>query len=149
MNDRQHTIRELSGPDTALGYAAMQELRGHRPPLSSAETFVSWVTEHTEGYRLAGAFLAGETNAAAVIGFRPMTLLYAGRTLYVDDLSTCEQARGKGLGRALLAWVEAEARRLGCDELHLDSGVQRFPAHRLYLKFGFDISAHHFGKALK
>lgn len=36
----------------------------------------------------------------------------------------------------------------GCEELHLDSGVQRFPAHRLYLKFGFDIGAHYFSKAL-
>ena len=149
MRDRQYTIRELSGPEVALGYAAMHELRGHRPPLSSEESFVAWVSGHPEGYRLAGAFLEGEPEAAAVIGFRPMTLLYAGRNLYVDDLSTREHARGQGLGRALLAWVEAEARRLGCDELHLDSGVQRFPAHRLYLKFGFDISAHHFGKALK
>ena len=149
MSDKRHTIRELSGPDLALGYAAIHELRGHRPPLSSAETFTAWVSEHRGGYRLAGAFLAGETDAAAVIGFRPMTLLYAGHTLYVDDLSTREAARGQGLGTALLDWVEAEARRLGCDELHLDSGVQRFPAHRLYLKFGFDITSHHFGKALK
>lgn len=142
------TIRELSGPDAALGHAAMHELRGHRPPLATAESFVAWIAQHTEGYRLAGAFPEGETEAAAVIGFRSMTLLYAGHTLYVDDLSTKEAYRGRGLGTALLAWAEAEARRLGCEELHLDSGVQRFPAHRLYLKFGFDISAHHFGKVL-
>ncbi len=148
MTPPHPAVRELSGPDATLGYAAMHELRGHRPPLATAETFVAWVANHTEGYRLAGAFLAGETDAAAVVGFRPMTLLYAGRILYVDDLSTKAAYRGQGLGTALLAWVEAEARRLGCDELHLDSGVQRFPAHRLYLKFGFDISAHHFGKAL-
>ncbi|WP_407568864.1 GNAT family N-acetyltransferase [Deinococcus altitudinis] len=142
------TLRELVGPDVARGYAAMHELRGHRPPLGSAETFVAWVSEHPEGYRLVGAFLPGQAEAAAVIGFRPMTLLYAGRVLYVDDLSTREQDRGNGLGTALLAWAEAEARRQGCEELHLDSGVQRFPAHRLYLKDGFDITAHHFGKKL-
>ena len=149
MNDLPFTVRQLTGPEIAHGYAAMHELRGHRPPMASAETFVAWVSGHPEGYRLAGAFLEGETDAAAVIGFRPMTLLYAGPILYVDDLSTREEARGQGLGGALLAWVEAEARRLGCDGLHLDSGVQRFPAHRLYLKFGFDIGAHHFGKVLK
>jgi GNAT superfamily N-acetyltransferase len=143
------TLRELTGPDVALGYAAMQELRGHRPPLASPETFAAWVSDHTQGYRLAGAFLDGESEAAAVIGFRPMTLLYAGKTLYVDDLSTKAAYRGRGLGTALLAWAEEEARRLGCEELHLDSGVQRFAAHRLYLKFGFDISAHHFGKLVR
>ena len=142
-------VRELSGPEVARGYAAMHELRGHRPPLATAETFVAWVSDHPEGYRLAGAFPEGEQDAAAVIGFRPMTLLYAGRTLYVDDLSTRAAHRGRGLGTALLAWVEAEARRLGCEELHLDSGVQRFPAHRLYLKHGFDIIGHHFARALR
>jgi GNAT superfamily N-acetyltransferase len=148
MSQQNFTVRELSGPEVALGYAAMQELRGHRPPLATPDAFVAWVSGHSEGYRLAGAFLPGETEAAAVLGFRIMNLLYAGRTLYVDDLSTKEAHRGRGLGTALLAWAEAEARRLGCEELHLDSGVQRFPAHRLYLKFGFDISAHHFGKVL-
>ncbi|GGR08907.1 GNAT family N-acetyltransferase [Deinococcus ruber] len=143
-------IREVSGSEVASVYAAMHELRGHRPPLASAQHFADWVEARSdEGYRLAGAFVDGEPEAAAVVGFRLMTLLYAGRTLYIDDLSTRSVYRGRGLGRALLAWVEAEARRLGCEELHLDSGVQRFPAHRLYLKDGFDITAHHFGKSLK
>jgi hypothetical protein len=35
----------------------------------------------------------------------------------------------------------------GCGELHLDSGVQRFGAHRVYLKNGFDITSHHFASA--
>ena len=148
MNDLPSTVRQLTGPEIAHGYAAMHELRGHRPPMASAETFVAWVSGHPEGYRIAGAFLEGETDAAAVIGFRPMTLLYAGRTLYVDDLSTRAADRGRGLGRALLTWATEEARRQGCEELHLDSGVQRFPAHRLYLKYGFDITAHHFARVL-
>ncbi len=140
--------RELCGTDVAHGYAAMHALRGHRPPLASPDAFALWIGTHPEGYRLVGAFLPGEPQAAAVMGFRTMTLLYAGLTLYVDDLSTRPEYRGRGLARALLDWAEVEARRLGCEELHLDSGVQRFPAHRLYLKFGFDISAHHFGKVL-
>ena len=95
MNDLPFTVRQLTGPEITHGYAAMHELRGHRPPLATAEPFVAWVPCHPEGYRLAGAFLEGETDAAAVIGFRPMTLLYAGRTLYVDDLST-RQRTGAG-----------------------------------------------------
>ena len=141
-------LRELVGPDIALGHDAMHELRGHRPPLATQDSFVAWVSAHPDRYRLVGAFLEGESQAVAVAGFRLMTLLYAGRTLYLDDLSTRAAYRGRGLGRALLAWVEAEARRLGCEELHLDSGVQRFPAHRLYLNSGFDIRSHHFSKAL-
>lgn len=29
-------------------------------------------------------------------------------------------------------------------ELHLDSGVQRYGAHRFYLRHGMDITSHHF-----
>lgn len=41
-----------------------------------------------------------------------------------------------------------EGKRLGCDQLHLDSGVglDRSDAHRLYLNAGLVISAHHFAR---
>ena len=47
---------------------------------------------------------------------------------------------------ALLDWLIEEARRLGCGQLHLDSGVgpDREDAHRLYLNKRLRISAHHF-----
>ena len=143
-------IRELLGPDIQLGHAAMFELRGQRPPLASAQVFQDWVTRAAaQGYRLLGAFgEREEEEAQAVCGFRVLELLYSGRQLYIDDLSTLPAARGKGHARALLAWAETEARRLGCESLHLDSGVQRFPAHRLYLGTGMDITAHHFAKSL-
>jgi hypothetical protein len=41
-----------------------------------------------------------------------------------------------------------EARRLGCDRIHLDSGVglERADAHRLYMNAGMAISSHHFAR---
>ena len=73
-----------------------------------------------------------------------------GRFLYVDDLSTLPEARRLGYGRALLDWLSTEGRRLGCGQLHLDSGVgpERGDAHRLYLNAGLVISAHHFARLL-
>ena len=46
--------------------------------------------------------------------------------------------------------VAAEARRSGCEGLHLDSGVgaDRAPAHRLYVRHELRISAHHFERDL-
>ena len=48
-----------------------------------------------------------------------------------------------------MAWVEEEARRLGCDELHLDSGVgqDREDAHRFYFSHGMRIASYHFATA--
>jgi hypothetical protein len=45
-------------------------------------------------------------------------------------------------------WLGEEAQRLGCDQLHLDSGVgiDRADAHRLYLNSGLVIAAHHFAR---
>ncbi|AZI42349.1 GNAT family N-acetyltransferase [Deinococcus psychrotolerans] len=144
------TIRELTGQDIQLSYAAMFELRGQRPPLASPEAFQRWVTQQAaQGYRLAATFEAKAAEAQAVCGFRVLNFLYSGRQLYIDDLSTLPQARARGHARALLDWAEAEAGRLDCESLHLDSGVQRFGAHRLYLKAGMDITAHHFAKSLR
>jgi hypothetical protein len=44
----------------------------------------------------------------------------------------------------MLSWLKSHARELGCSQLHLDSGVQRFTAHRFYVREGFKISSHHF-----
>lgn len=55
-----------------------------------------------------------------------------GHHLYVDDLSTAPEGRRQGHAGALLDWLIEEGRRLGCSQLHLDSGVgaERFDAHR-------------------
>jgi GNAT superfamily N-acetyltransferase len=85
-----------------------------------------------------------------VAGFRAGHSLAWGRHLYVDDLSTLPAARRRGHGRALLDWLVEEGRRLGCDQLHLDSGVglDRADAHRLYLNAGLVIASHHFARLL-
>ena len=39
-----------------------------------------------------------------------------------------------GVGKAVIGWLEEEARGQGCTGLHLDSGVQRERAHRFYFR---------------
>ncbi len=125
----------------------MRALRTH---YDDEAGFVERVDEvqRPQGYRLVGVFEDGRCSAVA--GFRVIRNLAWGDTLYVDDLSTHPDARRRGHGKALLEWCAAEARRLGCDELHLDSGVgpEREEAHRLYLNSGMRISSHHFARGL-
>jgi GNAT superfamily N-acetyltransferase len=140
-------IREVVPPDTGTVFCAMQVLR---TDLGDEGRFVHTVDEvqRPEGYRLLGAFEEGEREAVAVAGFRAAHGLAWGHYLYVDDLSTLAEARQRGHGRALLDWLAEEARRLGCDQLHLDSGVglDRADAHRLYMNSGLVIAAHHFAR---
>jgi GNAT superfamily N-acetyltransferase len=100
------------------------------------------------GYRLIAAFVSGQQQAVAVAGFRVSDSLAWGRHLYIDDLSTAPDARRQGHAGALLGWLLAEAGRLGCGQVHLDSGTapERFDAHRLYHRQGFSIYSHHFAR---
>ena len=142
-------LREIVPPNTALAFPAMQALRPH---YAEESEFVERVDEvqRAEGYRLVGAFEDGAPYALAVAGFRVGHNLAWGRFLYVDDLSTLPEARRRGYGRQLLEWLTEEARREGCDQLHLDSGVtaDRHDAHRLYLNSGLAITSHHFARKL-
>ncbi|HEY7356985.1 MAG TPA: GNAT family N-acetyltransferase [Ktedonobacterales bacterium] len=141
------TIRELGPQETHLAYLAIRELRPH---LDSLDAFVRQVNEdqRPEGYRLLGSFEDGIEEAAAVAGFRTGHMLSRGFYLYVDDLGTRAAFRRRGHGVGLMEWLIAEGRRLGCARLHLDSGVHRHDAHRLYLNQRLDITAHHFHRNL-
>ena len=94
------------------------------------------------GYQL--VFLREHGDVKAVAGFRATENLDNGRFMYVDDLVTNAEERSKGYGQRLFDWLLKRARSEGCDALTLDSGVQRFDAHRFYLRNKMRISSHHF-----
>jgi GNAT superfamily N-acetyltransferase len=139
------TIRELPAGETGLAYEALLELRPHA---GDRDAFVARVDDlqRPEGYRIVAAFEDGAEQACAAAGFRLVHNLAWGRILYVDDLSTVPSARRRGHASRLLAWIGEEARREGCDAVHLDSGVgpERRDAHRRYFDAGMRISAYHF-----
>jgi GNAT superfamily N-acetyltransferase len=95
-----------------------------------------------EGYKM--IFIEENSKAVSFCGYRITTMLYRGRSIYIDDLCTLPEARGKGHAKALLAYVLEKGREEGLQSIHLDSGHHRYDAHRLYLNFGFKISAYHF-----
>ena len=84
---------------------------------------------------------AGEVRA--VSGFRIFSSLADGRVMHVDDLVTDGMHRSRGYGVQLFDWLVDHARAAKCDRVRLDSGVQRFAAHRFYLRQRMSIVAHH------
>jgi ribosomal protein S18 acetylase RimI-like enzyme len=58
-------------------------------------------------------------------------------TLYVDALAVDAAVRRRGVGLALLAGAEAEARRRGLPAVSLDTALDNKPARALYLDAGF------------
>jgi len=136
----------LATTDAAIArcFPVMAQLRPH---LVESQ-FVARVRRmQTEGFHLAA--LEADGAVRAVTGYRFYDKLFSGKNLYVDDLVTDGTQRSKGHGRALLNWLDDQARAHGCAQLELDSGVQRFEAHRFYLRERMHISAHHFVRGLK
>ena len=95
-----------------------------------------------EGYRLAAVIDDG--RVVAVAGYRFMTMLYAGKLLYLDDLVSDEAARSRGYGKLLLDWLKQQARDNGCAEVQLISRTTRDRAHRFYFREGFHIECFEF-----
>ena len=98
----------------------------------------------------AGMILAASGDRVlGVAVFRVFENTHAGKRFYVDDLVTDADARGTGVGAAMLRWLETQARAQGCGSVELESGSQRTQAHRFYFREGFLITGFGFKKALQ
>jgi GNAT superfamily N-acetyltransferase len=137
---------ELANSDEQIAacFPIMQQLRPHL----RAEGFVERVRlQQSGGYHL--ACLEHEGEPVAVTGFRFVTNLAWGKTLYIDDLVSAGDVRSRGFGKALLDWVFQHAVENGCNEVHLDSGTQRKGAHRFYERECYEMNCLHFRKVIK
>jgi GNAT superfamily N-acetyltransferase len=134
-----------SDADIARCFAVMRQLRPH---LKDEAEFVARCRAQMAECGWTLIFIEDGDAVAAVSGFRVQNYLHSGKTLYVDDLVTAEDQRSKGLGEALMAWMENRARDQGCETFSLDSGTQRTGAHKFYFRVGLPIASFHFAKKL-
>ncbi len=63
---------------------------------------------------------------------------YGGRDGFIDDLYLRPEARGLGLGRALLEFAVSQAVTLGIGTLHLEAEADNDRAAELYRRAGFE-----------
>ncbi|HKQ30202.1 MAG TPA: GNAT family N-acetyltransferase [Burkholderiales bacterium] len=128
--------------DIKACFPTFRELRPHL----SQKDFVSQVQRQIKNHDY--VLVYGRVNDKVVVaaGYRVAEFLAWGKTFYVDDLVTLSAARKQGHGGKMLDWLIKKARTLSCDQFHLDSGVQRHDAHRLYLGRKLKISSYHFAK---
>jgi len=134
----------ITPEDIQRCFSVMLQLRPH---LAEAEFVARVKRQQKAGYQL--AFLTDKKIVKAAAGYRFLESLSWGKFMYVDDLITAEKFRSQGHGQRLFKWLVNEAKARDCDQLHLDSGVHRFGAHRFYLASRMDIIAHHFALKLR
>lgn len=139
---------KLATPQTDLAPIA-EVLQQLRPQFAANDIIARIKLQFEEGYQV--AYLVNENNTSevlAVAGFVIGRKLAWGKHIYVDDLVTNEYARSQGAGQQLIQWLIQYGKDNDCKQLHLDSGVQRFMAHKFYLREGFIIASHHFSTIL-
>lgn len=68
--------------------------------------------------------------------------------MVVDNLIVAAEARGSGLGRALMETAERLAREAHCTLIMLVSAEERAAAHHLYQRLGYDQPVRGFKKYL-
>jgi len=120
-------IRRVEARDRDAVFALVASVLGEYG-FSSPEERVARDVEHADFWV---AELEGEV--AGTVAVRPKE----GKTCELKRLYVSRAARGRGVGRALLAHAESVARAAGYEKIWLDSSRRFVEARRLYEKNGF------------
>jgi GNAT superfamily N-acetyltransferase len=98
------------------------------------------------GYRMVGVF--DGNKCIGISGFWIGTKLYSGKYLEPDNVVIEKKYRSKGVGKMLLKWLEAEAKRNKCKTIMLDAYLENISGHKFYWREGFVARGFHFLKKL-
>lgn len=84
--------------------------------------------------------VVGTTVLAILPGFAHGTSPFA----VVEYVVVDEKYRSRGIGKLLMEYVIARAKKAGCYKIMLTSDTRRRRAHQFYRSLGFEASAHGF-----
>jgi ribosomal protein S18 acetylase RimI-like enzyme len=77
------------------------------------------------------------------VGYMVLTFVfsfeYGGKIAFIDELYIKESSRGKGFGKAAVAFLKAEAAKLSLKLLYLEVEHHNSNAQKLYLAAGFEL----------
>jgi GNAT superfamily N-acetyltransferase len=143
-NDTSYRIKVIDSDSEIL--STFEIMKSLRENLKKKNYLSILRAQQKEGFKI--VTLAAREKIKAIGGFRIINNLSRGKFLYVDDLVTKPQDRSKGYGSILFDWIKKYANDNNCKQVVLDSGVQRFGAHKFYLGKGMKIVGHHFSMDL-
>jgi ribosomal protein S18 acetylase RimI-like enzyme len=120
-------LDEYAAGPTGRGYGLDAEVRSRLPAvLAERPYYVGWL-----------AFVDGEP-AGVVNCFEGVSTFRAQPLLNIHDIAVSPRFQRRGVGRALLAAVEAEARARGCCKITLEVLEGNASAIAAYLKAGYE-----------
>jgi GNAT superfamily N-acetyltransferase len=143
--DQLMTLREAE-PADAPELARLLTLLGH--PTDPASITTKWSAWREEGNAAIVAVGAND-SLVGLATLHTMTVLHRTKPLgRITALVVDEPARGRGVGRALVAAAEERFVRAGCGLLEVTSNLRRADAHAFYEHLGYERSSYRFSKVL-
>lgn len=109
---------------------------GKTTPTASARELRDWLNTAPPPFRV----LLAESDGAALgylAFYRAFSLFKPGPVMLVENIYVRAEARGRGVGRALLARAAAEARARGWTRLELNVSHDNTDARAAYAALGF------------
>jgi len=125
-------IRELDLKELDNAYNVLKQLR--TTLLYKEFEDLIYDMRHME-YKMFGIMESDKLITYA--GVAVQTNLYHKRHLYVFDLVTDEELRGKGYGEMMLEFLVDYAKVCMCENIVLSSGFSKEKAHKFYRNNGF------------
>lgn len=140
MNDTSLTLREVQGTDTDLEQlAALLATMDDEPPLPLATMRERYAQmRRYPDYR---CFFMVDEGGVPLGTFSLLVfpvMVHDGRPeAIVESVVVAPQARGRGIGRAMMMEAMRLAREANAAKLALSSNARRLDAHRFYRGLGF------------
>lgn len=122
-------VREAAGPDGAAGGAGAE--------LDEAYWTAFGQIESDPRSRLIVAESDGKVAGTLQLTLLPGLSRHGMLRAQIEAVRVAARTRGQGLGRQMIEWAVAEARRNGCGLVQLTSDKRRSDAIRFYESLGF------------
>lgn len=100
-----------------------------------------------ENYCCVGAFENGQ-----LIGISGLWLSirhYSGKSWEPDHVYIDDNQRGKGIGKKMFNWIEAQAKEKGIESIELNTYTTNRKSHKFYYNLGYEIYGYHFVKIIR
>ena len=127
-------IKRLASSDHADWLALWRAYQAfYEVEIAPAVSAITWERLHDPHEPMHGAIASLEGRAAGLVHWITHRSTWTtGDYCYLQDLFVAPSARGSGLGEALIAHVETEARQAGCARLYWLTHESNTTAMRLY-----------------
>ncbi|MEO8621663.1 MAG: GNAT family N-acetyltransferase [bacterium] len=145
MTAPSFTLRPATASD-AEDVASLFTLLGHATNATDVPARLAAVQKDGGAVILA---TANDGRALGVMSLSRHSVIHAaGPVAYITGLITLTEARGQGVGRAMVEAAKEWARREGCVRIAVTSAEHRDDAHAFYPKCGLPYTGRRFSAAI-